>query len=154
MRKLVLLLIMLATNLHAANLYQIPATSSPSTKLIIYGAADYPAISPLLMAFHHKYPNIDIEYTEGNTLKLYQKFLAVQPNGPDVMLSSAMDLQFKLVNDGYARAYLSSETERLPHWANWRNEIFGFTYEPAVIVVNKTLLESTDIPRSRSELLT
>ncbi|GGB79251.1 ABC transporter substrate-binding protein [Marinobacterium zhoushanense] len=154
MRKLFLLLIVLATNLHAANLFQIPAASSPSTKLIIYGAADYPAISPLLMAFHRKYPNIDIEYTEGNTLKLYQKFLADQPNGPDVMLSSAMDLQFKLVNDGYARPYLSSETERLPHWANWRNEIFGFTYEPAVIVVNRTLLDSADIPRSRSELLT
>lgn len=41
-----------------------------------------------------------------------------------------MDLQVKLANDGYVQQ--ASITARgLPDWAIWRNEILGFTPEPA-----------------------
>ena len=63
-----------------------------------------------------------------------------------------MDLQVKLVNDGYSAAYYSKETEALPGWANWRNEAFGFTYEPAVILYNRALAPELERVRSRFEL--
>jgi ABC-type Fe3+ transport system substrate-binding protein len=65
---------------------------------------------------------------------------------------SALDLQIKLVNDGYAAAYKSTETDALPAWANWRNEAFGFTYEPAVMIFNKALAPQLAEVTTRFEL--
>ncbi len=133
--------------------YMLPAQQQPASSLRIYGAADYPAIAPLFEQFQQRHPRIAIVYTELNTRVLYQRFLAEQPRSPDLVLSSAMDLQIKLVNDGYAQPHQSAQTEALPGWARWRNEIFGFTYEPAVIAINSGFLVDERLPRSRSELL-
>ncbi|MBR9869351.1 MAG: ABC transporter substrate-binding protein [Oceanospirillales bacterium] len=150
---LAILLMIWNVQVYAETLYSLPAPEQPQSQLKIYGAADYPAIAPVLEQFQKKYPRISIHYTEFNTRVLYQRFLEEQPNSVDLVLSSAMDLQIKLVNDGYAQPHQSLETERLPRWANWRNEIFGFTYEPAVIAINSDLLKGESPPRSRSELL-
>ena len=64
-----------------------------------------------------------------------------------------MDLQIKLVNDGYAQPYRSAETAKLPTWARWRDEIFGYSYEPATIAVNKTFFGNDPIPQNRADLL-
>ena len=49
-----------------------------------------------------------------------------------------MDLQVKLVNDGHVRS-ATSRPERggLPARAVWRDEAWGTTFEPAVIVYNR-----------------
>ncbi|MBN0988320.1 ABC transporter substrate-binding protein [Amphritea pacifica] len=154
-RQAMLALVLMICNvpLQAETLYDLPASEQPASQLRIYGAADYPAIAAVLQQFQKKYPRISVHYTEFNTRVLYQRFLEEQPHSVDLVLSSAMDLQIKLVNDGYAQPHLSLETERLPRWANWRNEIFGFTYEPAVIAINSDVIKGEDLPRSRSELL-
>ena len=36
--------------------------------------------------------------------------------------------------------------------ARWRDEVFGFTFEPAVIVYNKRLVPPEDVPHTRDEL--
>lgn len=64
-----------------------------------------------------------------------------------------MDLQVKLVNDGHAQPHRSAETAALPRWAVWKDEAFGTTYEPAVIVYNKRLLGEADVPDSHAELI-
>jgi iron(III) transport system substrate-binding protein len=63
-----------------------------------------------------------------------------------------MDLQIKLVNDGYAQPYLSKEATHLPDWAVWKDEAYAITAEPIVIVYNKSLVAASDIPRTRAEL--
>jgi len=108
--------------------------------LTIKGAADYPEIAPLLAEFGRKYPHIKVDYEEFSTRILYQNFLKGAFIKADLITSSAMDLQIKLINDGYAQSYRSKETSALPSWASWRNEIFGFTYEPAVIAYNHDFL--------------
>ena len=64
-----------------------------------------------------------------------------------------MDLQAKLVNDGWTQPHVSQETLRVPDWANWRDEAFGYTLEPAVIVYRRAGLAEAEIPRSRPDLL-
>lgn len=59
-----------------------------------------------------------------------------------------MDLQIKLVNDGYAQAYSSPEKPNLPGWAIWKNEAWGVTAEPVVIAYNKRLVPVADVPRT------
>ncbi len=39
----------------------------------------------------------------------------------DFLFSSAMDLQMKLANDGYARPVRLAEAANWPDWANWRD---------------------------------
>lgn len=141
------------TPVQAETMHTLPALEQPASLLRIYGAADYPAIAPLFAQFQQRYPQVSLLYTEFNTRVLYESFLREQPRSPDLVLSSAMDLQIKLVNDGYALTHQSLETDSLPSWANWRNEIFGFTYEPAVIAINSDFMQGESLPRSRSELL-
>ncbi len=58
----------------------------------------------------------------------------------------------KLANDGCATAHTSPETARVADWANWRDEVFGFTYEPAVFVYNNIKVPPGDVPRTHVEL--
>ena len=97
-------------------------------QLSIRGAADYPEIAPLLNAFIKRFPNIKVDYQELGTRRLYERFIAGEFTEVDLITSSAMDLQIKLINDGYAQSYRSAQTSALPDWASWRNELFGFTY--------------------------
>ncbi len=127
-----------------------------SGNLVIYSTTDIEAAAPLLDGFHRMHPDIAIAYQELDSLELYDRFLEETGAGAtsaDLLLSSAMDLQIKLVNDGYARSFTSPALADLPAWANWRNEAFGFTFEPAVIVYNKRLVPAADVPRTRFDLI-
>jgi two-component system sensor histidine kinase TctE len=84
---------------------------------------------------------------------LYDALRAGLAAPPDLAISSAADLQVKLVNDGLALEHQSSATAQLPAWANWRNQAFGITAEPAVIVYSSKLAAESALPRSRQALI-
>ena len=84
-----------------------------------------------------------------NSTEIYNRFIAEQAagqGGADVMWSSAMDLQVKLVDDGHAMTYASPEIKAMPSWAVYRNQAYGTTFEPAVFIYNKRLVTGDDIP--------
>jgi two-component system, OmpR family, sensor histidine kinase TctE len=95
-----------------------------------------------------------VAYTETDSLALYDGLprRALSRPPPDLLISSASDLQIKLANDGHALAYRTGAVEALPDWAQWRGEVIGFTYEPAVIVYSPTLLPPGTQPRTHREL--
>ena len=129
---------------------------STKTALTIYAATDRSAFEPLLQAFSQQMPLITIDYHDLNTLTLHRQFLAQADAGQasaDLLVSSAIDLQFKLANDGYALSYDSPAARELPDWAVWRNEVFGFTFEPAVLVYHTNKVPEPDIPHTRGELI-
>lgn len=131
-----------------------PEFVMPETRsLRIDGAADYPEIRPILFAFEKRYPNIQVTFTEFGTRRLYHNFLENKRQRADLILSSAMDLQIKLVNDGYAQKHLSEQTQALPEWAKWRDEVFGYSYEPATIAINRKFFAGSPIPKNRADLL-
>ncbi|MCZ2722439.1 ABC transporter substrate-binding protein [Marinomonas sp. 15G1-11] len=149
-----ILLLLLIPSIEAASVkFSFESDVFERSVLAIYGAADYPEIAPIINAFQRKYPTIKVVYTEWSTNALYDAFLENEVAHPDIMLSSAMDLQFKLVNDGHAISHTSTETERLPNGASWRNQIFGFTSEPAVFAFNTDVLGDQDIPHTRTQLV-
>ncbi|KTS40542.1 ABC transporter substrate-binding protein, partial [Methylobacterium indicum] len=56
--------------------------------------------------------------------------------------------------NGYkGQAHRSFETARQPDWAAWRDEVFGFTTEPAVIAYRPDLVPPEDLPHSRVALV-
>lgn len=137
--------------LRADQLHEAYVTSE-TRLLTIKGAVDYPELRPLLNRFQELHPNITVKYKEYSTRSLHEEVLANKDNA-DVVMSSAMDLQIKLINDGFAQKFSSLETKSLPKWASWRNEIYGYAYEPATISINKTYFEGLTIPKNRADLL-
>ena len=130
-----------------------PPAAGGGRTLTIWGATDVAAFAPLIRAFQALRPDIGVAYLELETQDLHARVVsgATVPQ-PDLIVSSAIDLQAKLVNDGYALAHVSPETQAVPAWARWRFEAFGFTYEPAVMVYNPDLIAPADMPRSRVAL--
>lgn len=118
--------------------------------LVIYSVLSNKAAQPLVEAFKLKYPDIHVEYDgEGGSTETYERFLLetkLKKPTADVMWSSAMDLQMKLIVEGFAAKYKSVESEHIPEWARYQDLAWGTTYEPVVIVYNKQLLPSNQVP--------
>lgn len=132
---------------------QTIAAANKEGKVVIYSALDTKAAQPLIKDFSALYPNIKVEYNDMNSTEMYNRFIAEAASGQgsaDVMWSSAMDLQVKLVDDGQALAYASPEASKLPAWAVYKNEAYGTTYEPAVFIYNKRLVTGDEIPQDHA----
>lgn len=126
---------------------------STSTVLTIAGVTDTPLFAPFITGFQAQHPDVSVVYEEMDSLPLYEQFLdGSLPVVPDLLISSASDLQLKLANDGHALAHDSPYLSQLPDWARWRNEVFGFTFEPAVIIYNPDRIAPGDVPRSHLTL--
>src|SRR5436305_1225006 len=80
---------------------------------------------------------------------MYNRFTsetAAGADSADLMWSSAMDLQMKLVSDGQAMTYASPEASALPATAVYQNQAFGTTLEPFAFIYNKRLLPDDAVP--------
>jgi len=119
------------------------------TTLRIISSTDTDLFAPLIEAFVARNPDIAIEYLVTGTADIDRR-IRKTPDAFDIAVSSAMDLQFKLTNDGYA---LKLDSVSHPAWAEWRQSLFAFTSEPAAIVINRAAFEGLPIPRSRQELI-
>lgn len=128
---------------------QVFNNKQATTTLRIISSTDTDLFAPLIEAFVSRNPDISIEYLVTGTADIDRRFREA-PGAFDIAISSAMDLQFKLTNDGYAL-----ELEGVSHadWAQWRQSLFAFTSEPAAIVFNRDAFEGLPIPQSRQELI-
>jgi len=145
----------LADQSKAANeliVYRAPAVRS--SMLLIHGTADVSTMGPVIQGFQREFPDIEVHYRLYQTVPLYQDAVNRSDDKPaaDLLVSSAMDLQVKLVNDGFVRPAVIT-AHGLPDWAIWRDEIFGFSLEPAVIVYNTDVLQPDEVPRSHQDLV-
>ena len=123
--------------------------------LSIYSTTDAREVGDLLRDFRALYPQIAVDYADLNSTELYSRFIAevaAHEGTADLLWSLAMDLQIKLVNDGYAQAYASPEKPNLPEWAIWKNEAYGVTAEPIVFAYNKRLMPPGDVPHTHADL--
>ncbi|AUA59675.1 ABC-type thiamine transport system, periplasmic component [Achromobacter spanius] len=127
--------------------------------LVLHASNSVQVFKGVLEDFGRLNPGVRLEYTELSTQQLYQDTVAraqddaTAKRGPDLIISSAMDLQTKLVNDGYAQRHVSPETRALPAWANWRDEVFSIGTDPIVMVYNTDKLAAARVPHTRRALL-
>src|SRR5580765_627590 len=97
---------------YPADYAKIVEAAKKEGKVVIYATTDAVAANPLIKDFEALYPGIKVEYSDLNSTELYNRFIAeaAANNGTaDVLWSSAMDLQVKLVADGQALSYASPE---------------------------------------------
>jgi two-component system sensor histidine kinase TctE len=137
----------------AAGISHPARDGSEDKTLTILGTTDTPLFEHFIAGFQDQRPDVGIAYQEWDSRPLYEGFISDSLGvSPDLLISSASDLQLKLANDGYALAHESPYLSALPDWAHWRNEVFGFTFEPAVIIYNPELMEIGEVPRTHLTL--
>jgi len=117
----------------------------------VYGNADAAAMAPLIAVFQRTFPGVTVRYEDLESREIYRRVVTQarsgQP-GADLVWSSGMDLQAKLINDGYAQAYQSPEKPVLPSNAVWKNMGYGVTAEPVAFVYNRRLIPPGRVPRT------
>lgn len=124
--------------------------------LVLRGTTDIALFAPVLEGFAAIRPGLRLRYEQWGSNDLYQTAAAACARGTapaDMLISSAVDLQVRLVNDGCALPYRSELTLALPPELNWRDELWGITREPAVFVYNRDLVPAAEAPRSRFDLI-
>ena len=124
-----------------------------AAELVVWGATDLEELRPAIEGFLAQRPNVSIVYHDLQSTALYEQIRSGRPDAPDLAISSAADLQIKLANDGFARDHKLAPGVVLPPWASWRNQVFGISVEPAVIVLHQSLNRFGPLPRSRAELI-
>jgi len=141
---------------YPADYSEIVKAAEAEGKVVVYAPLDSNAYAPLVADFKTLYPGIEVEFNNLQTTALYNRFIsevAAGSGSADVVWSSAMDLQLKLANDGYAQAYESPETKNLPSWAVWDSKAYGITFEPIVFVYNKDSLTPDDLPKGHADVV-
>ncbi len=136
------------------SLTRFPAPGGrPAHSLRVISNADTALFSPIVLAFQERHPSVEVIYTTASSTQLMQA-LAEEGAEFDVAISSAMDLQIKLANDGFTRPHRSALTARLPSWARWRDHVFAFTQEPATVVISRAAFAGLEVPRNREDIIT
>lgn len=123
------------------------------TPLRVISTTDTAIMQPLLNSFLLQHPQAAIDYTVANSSQVMKAVLEAEVQF-DLALSSAMDLQTKLANDGYTLAHSSDATDLIPDWGEWRGHMFAFSLEPASIVLTRDGFAADEVPRTRQELIT
>ena len=119
--------------------------------LDVWSTTDADAVASVIERFEAIHPGTTVRHREMQTVELHAAVLAGVGQGPDVVVSSAMDLQVDLVNRGLAHRMDEIDAARLPPWARWRDELFGFTFEPAALIYDRRRFATGALPRSHAD---
>ena len=124
--------------------------------LVVYSSLDVPLAKVMIAGFQRANPEIAVRYEELLTLDIYDRVVSETDtlgHTGDIAFSSAMDLQVKLANDGYAQQSDLPMSARWPRWANWRNTAYALTFEPAVFVYHKPSFKDAPPPATRRQFM-
>jgi iron(III) transport system substrate-binding protein len=126
-----------------------PPTGTP---LRVISTTDTAIMQPLIDSFLLQHPQAAVDYTVANSSQVMKAVLEGEDQF-DLALSSAMDLQTKLANDGYTISHTSDATDLIPDWGEWRGHMFAFSLEPASIVLSTQGFAGGEVPRTRQDLI-
>ncbi|NBB63983.1 extracellular solute-binding protein [Pseudomonas sp. ODNR1LW] len=113
-------------------------------------------MGPVVRAFGRRWPDIRVVLEDMNSTRIADQVQALADTGqegPDLVWSTAMDVQVKLINDGYAQVYRSPHRAGMPNGSVWRDQGFGLTAEPIVFAYNRRRLPPELVPRDHAQLL-
>lgn len=120
-------------------------------EISVLSTTDLAAIDKVMQEFAASRPDLRIRYVQAASIEVFR---AIHDEGAvyDLVMSSAMDLQMKLANDGYAASVLP-RSGKLPSWARWRDQLFGVALEPVVTLASRRGLGDLPVPRTRRDLI-
>jgi len=123
--------------------------------VVVYSTMDPKLMRFLIDDFEQMYPGIRVATATLDPVELDNRFAKEnesEGHSADVVWSAAMDRQMQCVVRGCALAYASPEAGSLPAWAKWKDQVYGTTYEPIVIVYNRRFVQQAEIPTTHAAL--
>lgn len=149
---LILILIASAASAFEIEDHAVFGDEEGAERIRILSTADIGFFEPMITSYLSERSGIAIDYTVAGSTDVMRAIY--EENAPfDLVISSAMDLQTKLANDGRALQHVPPASVSLPEWAVWNNMVFAFTQEPAAVVISKADFEGQPIPSTRQELI-
>lgn len=136
-------------------LFSAPGIQS-DVELTLRSTTDIDVLRPVIEAFVRQNSRISVKYEQWGSNALFENSLeacAGDKMSADAVFSSGVHQMIDLVNRACASAYRSERTTALPASRRWRDEIWGITKEPAVIIYNADLVPEADAPKTRFALL-
>lgn len=128
-------------------------SASAPNEIRIVSSTDIDVFQPVIEGYIREHPSIAIRYIVSPSQGLYD---AVAREGEvfDLVISSAMDLQMKLANDGLTQPLRQDIITARPAWARWRDRLVGVAQEPAVVLLaDEALAGGLPVPRTRRDLI-
>ncbi|KAF1022881.1 MAG: hypothetical protein GAK30_00820 [Paracidovorax wautersii] len=140
-----------------------PAPAGERQVLTIDSTTDTDLFAPVIRDFQRRHPAVTVRYADRQSLEIHARALRHARLGaaasqqvalnPDLLISSSVDLQTQLANDGLALAHRSDIARDLPAGAHWRHEVFCLGAEAVVMAYNPRLLPPEQAPQIRAQLL-
>jgi iron(III) transport system substrate-binding protein len=157
MRILVFAIALILTLGHGASAFEkederVFSGADPQVEITVLSTTDTEIVAPLIGAFLAQHPTLSVRYVAASSQEVFRA-VDVEAAPFDLVISSAMDLQMKLANDGYAAAFSSDAVDGLPDWARWRDRLFGFALEPVVLLASRKGLDGLAMPHTRRDLI-
>ncbi|MHA6346994.1 ABC transporter substrate-binding protein [Roseivivax sp. CAU 1761] len=158
MRRLAALLVglWLAGPVAAAELVRSLGPAAAPRHVVLRSTTNFAVLGPVIEAFLATRPDLRLTYEQWGSNDLYAlaraECRAARPEA-DLLISSAVHHMVGLVNEGCAASHVSAATRALPPALIWRDQLWGVTREPAVMVYNRARLAPAEVPRSRFDLL-
>lgn len=122
-------------------------------QLNVLSTTDISILQPVIAAWLEANPGMGLRYVMASSQEVYRA-IADEGAAFDVVISSAMDLQMKLANDGLAQPLPEDVMTRQPGWARWRDLLVAVAQEPVVLALSdKALPDGQDPPRTRRDLI-
>lgn len=117
----------------------------------VLSTIDVDIIAPVFEDFLKSGANLSIDYQTASSQDVYDAITQDRAKF-DMVISSAMDLQMKLANDGFASSLSDQNLAQVPAWARWRDVLVALAQEPVVTVLNRDAFSGAPIPETRTEL--
>ncbi len=117
----------------------------------VLSTIDVDIIAPVFEDFLKSGANLSIDYQTASSQDVYDAITQDKAKF-DMVISSAMDLQMKLANDGFASSLSDQSLAQVPAWARWRDVLVALAQEPVVTVLNRDAFSGAPIPETRTEL--
>jgi iron(III) transport system substrate-binding protein len=118
----------------------------------VLSTTDTDIFAPIIQAFLADRPGIALRYVVASSQEVFRAIREEQAPF-DLVISSAMDLQMKLANDGFAGPFTLEFATSVPEWAHWRDRLFGFALEPVVLLASRRAMAGLEMPRTRRDLI-
>lgn len=127
--------------------------ASAPGEIRIVSSTDIEVFQPVIEGYIRAHPEVAIHYIVSPSQGLYDA-VASGREEIDLVISSAMDLQMKLANDGLAQPLHEAIIAARPSWARWRDRLVGVAQEPAVVLLaDEALAGGLPVPRTRRDLI-
>ncbi|MFD1342709.1 ABC transporter substrate-binding protein [Litorisediminicola beolgyonensis] len=124
--------------------------------MVLRSTTDIAIFAPVLEAWLETRPATAVRYEQWGSNALFDRSRTECHEGDfeaDMVISSGVHQMVMLVNEACAQPYTSDLTLALPERLNWRDELWGITREPAVMVYDRSSVPPEEVPVTRFDLL-